>query len=168
MGFGRSERSCGAGPGGRVQGPRPGPRVSKDGSGPGPRDRTLGFRRPADGRRRGRQNAFRTFRRPAGEPDFSRGHVGYGKCPGRPTDDFRRVWSKSNAGFGLGADLPKSVRSIPMDGDANHGQTVRKSENPTAPSGPDFSSSTTLNLRPEGLRTLLPGFPERKFAFGRS
>ena len=70
--------------------------------------------------------------------------------------------------LGSGADLPKSVRSIPMDGDANHGQTVRKSENPTAPSGPDFSSSTTLNLRPEGLRTLLPGFPERKFAFGRS
>ena len=66
------------------------------------------------------------------------------------------------------ADLPKSVRSIPMDGDANHGQTVRKSENPTAPSGPDFSSSTTLNLRPEGLRALLPGFPERKFAFGPS
>ena len=70
--------------------------------------------------------------------------------------------------LGSGADLPKSVRSIPMDGDANHGQTVRKSENPTAPSGPDFSSSTTFNLRPDGLRTLLPGFPERKFAFGRS
>ena len=70
--------------------------------------------------------------------------------------------------LGSGADLPKSVRSVPMDGDANHGQTVRKSENPTAPSGPDFLSSTTLNPRPEGLRTLLPCFPERKFAFGRS
>ena len=96
--------------------------------------------------------------------------VKYGTENGRGVPQILLDESGQNLTRGLAtrADLPKSVRSVPMDGDVNHSQTVSKLENPTAPSGPDFSSSTTLNLRPKGLRTLLPCFPERKFAFGRS